>query len=223
MADLIRTSGLVAARLNQGAVAEFGAAPRVRPAAASEPQPATVAARLELGPGRPGGEELPAEALRARQENLQRIETRMTALEEAGRLLAGAREGAQPGRAVLAERGPELAGRVGGGANLAEVLGGGGAAAADPEKLRNAELEAAGALLLARSEAGGERAALAREMVGAENEIARHADVERVERAAAPLRGQGAPEELVALSEALKASPMSRGRVLDLLAGGGIR
>ena len=108
------------------------------------------------------------------------------------------------------------------GRNATEVLTG-QAGDVDAEKLRNAELEVAGALLMARGDAGAERSALARDMVGSENEVARQADVERVERAAAPLRGQGQPEELAALSEALSSSPMSRGRVLDLLSGGGTR
>jgi len=213
-------SGLVAARLDQGVQAELGSAPRVRPAAADASEPGAAAASLELGPARPEAEQRSAEQLRQRQENILRIQTRMTALEDAGRLLADARDGGEAGLTALAAQGPELSGRIGSGGPLIDVLNDARSAAGDPAKFRSAEVEAAGALLLARGENAGERAALDRDMVGAENEVAGGVDVERVERAAAPLRGQGEPEDLQALSEALRASPVSRSRVLDLLVGG---
>jgi hypothetical protein len=206
--------------LGRNAAAEANATARTRPAAgAGNSEPAPAAANLELGPGRPVDGEVPAEQFRVRQENVLRMDTRITALEDAGRLLAGARGGGEAGLKALADRGPELAGRLQAGGNLGEVLGG-GAGAAGPDKLRDAEIEAAGSLLLTRQEAATERQALDRDMVAAENQAASRIDLGRVERAAAPLRGQGVPEDLAALSDALKASPMSRGRVLDLLAGG---
>jgi len=219
MADLIRMSGLVAAQLRQGPAAEMGAAAGARPVAGQGTEPPTAAAELQLGPARPSQAALPAEQYRARQEQIARQDARVAALEALGRLLAGARAGGAAERTAFDQQAPELAGGLRLGPGLNELLAK-GAANATPEIFRAAEIETAGALLLARGDAASGRTALARDQVGAENETARGVNVEQVERAAAPLRGQGQPEELLALSEALRAAPMNRNRVLDLLAGG---
>ena len=219
MADLIRMSGLVAAQLRQGPAAELGAAAGARPVAGQGAETPTAAAELQLGPARPGESALPAEGLRARQEEIARLDARVAALEALGRLLAAARAGGAAERTAFDQGAPELVGGSQLGAGLSELLAN-GAVNATPDIFRAAEIETAGALLLARGDAASGRAALSRDQVAAENATAQGVNVEQVERAAAPLRGQGQPEEMLALSDALRAAPMNRNRVLDLLAGG---
>lgn len=219
MADITRLNGLSSTQLPL-ATSNAAAAARLRAseAAGTDSQPA---AQFEASAPRQNQEEQAAERLRNRQDSLLSIDTRISALESAGKLLAAAKTGDEAGRQGLAGQAGELAAKLQAGGEFGKALAQLANGTVDQGTIKNAEFEVAGQMLVARSEASAGRQALANEMVALENETASRVEVENVSRAAAPLKGQGVPEDLQALTEALQAAPMNRGRVLDLLVGGG--
>jgi hypothetical protein len=228
MADLIRMSGLVAARLARNAAPDAGALAQARPAERPGAEPpagelAGPAAALELGKARGAAGDALFEQVRAGQENLAALESRAAAAEEVRGALAEARAGNAQGLAALGERVAQLAGRFEPGPELARLLSGvdpQAAAAVNPGLFQAAERETAGAAAAAQGQAVAERRGLATSLVAAENGAASRADVDRLERTAELLRKTGAPSEPAALVEALRGSTVNRGRALELLAGG---